>query len=432
MSLPLRAIGLLAVVCAHALPAAAGTWGATRSLTSTFGVSSPPESPLVVMNAAGHALAAWNATGPVGYADRPAGGVWLPSRVVPGATTGNGAVAVGIGDNDVSAVAYVTAATRYVPSKLMVSWRVGSGTFGPSVQLATGAGLWDMRLGIACDGSVTLLWSDGVGARAATLPGTGSTPGACDGRPAGTTWGAAQLISAGAAALPDLAVNGNGDALAVWQEGAPGAPTAIAAALRPAGGAWQPAQVISAGSGQSTWNPKPALDAAGNAAVGYLDGTAMVVTRRPAGGAWAPPETVSGTQAAYYPAFAMSAGGDLLVAWLALDAAGSGSIWQRTAPAGGSWTAAARLSAPAESANWPSAAYAGDGSVAVVGWVDNATNGARASVFAAGRWARSTLGPGWWGGTVPVAAGSGTALAGWAVPGTGNPNAARLVARIWQ
>jgi hypothetical protein len=417
------------------LSAQAGTWGTTRTLQGPFGAASPPDAPHVTMNANGHALLAWNASGPVMYADRPAGAAWQPSAVVPGGSTGAGPVAVALGRNEAAAIAWVTVATRYVPAQLLVALRLPGGTFGSAVQVASGTSVWDMRLGIDCTGTVTLVWNDSLGIQAAQRDGGGATPGACDGLPGNAAWSAPQRLSASqvGAALPDLALNDAGAALAVWQEGPGGAPTAVLAALRPAGEVWQAPATISTSGARSTWNPKPALDAAGNAAVGYLDDLRMAVARRPAGGGWTAPDIVSGSQNVYYPALAVNERGDLLAAWQALDANNVGSVWQRTARAGAAWSATQRLSAASESAQWPSAAWAGDGSVAVVGWVDDNTNSAKASLLATtGRWVRSTLGAGWWGGTVPVAAGRGGAVAGWAVPTPGNPNSARLVARSWQ
>jgi hypothetical protein len=301
------------------------------------------------------------------------------------------------------------------------------------VEVAPGSGVAALRLGVACDGSVTLLWGDGGGVRAATLAGVAGA-GACDGVPGPGPWSAPvelALAQAGAA-LPDLVVNDAGAALAVWQQGAAGQPSAVLAALRPAGADWGSAEAVSTPTGHATWNPKPGLDAAGNAAVGYLDGTSMVVSRRPSGGAWSAPEVVSGSQRAYYPALALAARGDLLVAWLAYDPANTGSVWQRLAPAGAGLGNATRLSGPTENADWPSAAFAGDGSVAVVGWVDDASNVARASVWSGATWARSALGGGWWGGQVSVGAGSAAAVAGWAMPNRANPNSAQIVGRAWQ
>jgi hypothetical protein len=88
-------------------------------------------------------------------------------------------------------------------------------------------------------------------------------------------------------------VNNGGAALAVWQEGASNNPTAIYAAYRSVDGAWQAPQQVSAGTGLATWNPKPGLDAQGNATVGYLDGTAMWVASSSAGGVWTVPTALS-------------------------------------------------------------------------------------------------------------------------------------------
>jgi hypothetical protein len=158
----------------------------------------------------------------------------------------------------------------------------------------------------------------------------------------------------------------------------------------------------------------------------------MVVVRRPAAGGWGVPVTVSGAQTVYYPALAMNGAGDLVAAWLSLDASNIGAIWSSDAMAGSPWSAPVRLSGRAESADWPTAAFAADGSAALVGWTDNNSNTAKVSLRAAGNWTRSNLGTGYWSGVVPVAAGGGAAVAGWTTPSAGNPNAAKLVAKTWQ
>lgn len=412
-----------------------GAWTATRNLEGPFASGSIPEPPLVAMNAEGRALLVWNATGIVRYAEHVKQGGWLPRGNVPGGGVGAGPVAVAIGNSGAAAVAYTTVATRYTPSRLMVSLRPSAQSFGAAAEPAPGTVAGVIKLGVACDGSVTLLWSDVSAVWASTLAGTGRSPGTCDGQPGSGPWSApVQLSNAHVgAALPDLVVNDAGAALAVWQQGAPGNPSAVVAAYRPAGGTWEPAQTASAPTARATWNPKAGLDAAGRAAIGYLDGQGMVVVARTPAGAWSAPTLVSGTQPATYPALAMSAGGDVLVAWLAQDAqAGSSEIWARVAVPGADWTAARRLSALSEQAAWPSAAFAGDGSVAIVGWTDDAANVAKASVYAAGSWTRRNLGTGYWSGPVPVAAGGGAAVAGWAMPNLANPNAAKLVARAWE
>jgi hypothetical protein len=421
-------LGLLALALT-ASAAQAGTWGATRRLEGPFAVSSPPEAPRVVMNRQGQGLLAWNATGRVRYADKQPGQLWSRSATVPGGGTGAGPVAAAMGPNGLAAIAWTTVATRYEPSKLLVSLRKPGGGFGAATEVAPGTGVWQLEVGAACDGSVTLLWADAQGVVSARKDGSGDA-GACDGAPAPSSWSAPQMLSAAqvGARLPSLAVSDAGAVLAAWQQG-----NSILAARRPAGGVWGQAQVVSEPTPFQTWNAKAVLDGQDRAAVGFLDGNRMFVARADTAGAWQPPVPVSGGQPTVYdPALGSNAAGDLVAAWQVRDASNFGSIWHSSSTADGAWSAPTRLSGAAEDAVWPSIAVAADGSVALVAWVDQNTNKARAAVRSAGAWTRGTLGAGWWGGTVPVAAGAGTGLAGWAVPAPGNPNSATLVARTWQ
>jgi hypothetical protein len=427
MSLPDSVLTLCLAAASVVATAPAWAWDPAHTLEGPFAVSSPPDAPRVAMNGAGRALLAWNATGVVRVAAKPPGGRWTRSVAVRGGFTGAGPVAVAIGDNGVQAVAFTTAATRYEPSWLRVALAEPGAGFGPAVDVAPGTGVWTLRLGVACDGTVTLLWNDGGGVQVSERAGVPG-PGACDGRPGPGSWPAAQTVSDPAlgAALPDLSVEPGGTAVAVWQQGASGQPTSIGAAIRPAGGEWGPAVTVSGATTGATWNPTAAMDGLGRAAVGYLDGATMRVVRADASGHWGPPETVSGVLQVGYPALATNAAGDLLAAFQAFD--GGPAVWQTHAVGGSAWSAPQRLSSPAEAAGWPAAAWAGDGSVAVVGWTDDTSLTTRVAVDDGSGWARRSLGAGWWGGSVPVAAGGGRTVAGWATSTQGNPNSARLLA----
>lgn len=100
---------------------------------------------------------------------------------------------------------------------------------------------------------------------------------------------------------------------------------------------------------------------------------------------------------------------------------------------GAAWAAPKAVSPGTNDAGDPTASASND--VFVVAWVDNAANIARTAVRAppgAASWVRYNLGRGWWGLTVPVAAGgAGAALAAWAQPGTYNVNAASMMAKPW-
>ncbi len=413
-----------AIVGTQSGVASAAVWSPTKTLQGVFGISSPPEAPSVASNAAGHGVAVWDNTGVVRLAERVKGGAWTASRTVfPGSAWYGGPSTVAIGADETTAVAWTTVATRYVPAKLVVSVRRPGADFTTPVQVAPGFLVFSFRLGVAADGTVTLAWLDGSGVHASTL-----APGGA--------WSAPQQLSgAGYPSLPDLVVNDAGAAVAVWQQGSsPGAPSSVVAAYRPAGAAaFDAAQVVSAGTGQSTWNPKPGISASGDAAVGYLDGASMVVATRPAAGPWGAPVTVSpASHGVGYPALAMDGAGDLVAAWLATDTFGTPAVWKRTMPAGGAWTATTRLSGAADTADWPTAAFSSDGSVAVVTWIDDQALKARASTGSvSGAWTRATLGAGYWGSTVPVAAGGGTATAAWAAAIPTNANSSKILGRAF-
>ena len=415
-----RLAGLALLLAASAAdPAMAGAWSKTRTLQATFAASSPPDPPILMTNSQGHTVAAWNAVGYISYAEHRKGQPWTRSSTVVRGATGN-AVGVAIGPDETTAIAWTTVATRYVPSKLLVSVREPGSSFATPAEIAPGVWVWYLKLGIAADGAVTLVWNDGGKVYASE-------------RPRGGPWSSPLPISTGAApSLPDLAVNAAGAALAVWQEGALGNPSQITAAYRPAGGAWQAAAPVSTGIGASTWNPKPGLDAAGNAAVAYLENSAMMYAYRPAAGTWTAPEALAATGAGY-PALAMNAAGDVVAAWQSVDAQGNTQVKARTKLAGAAWTAPLRLSGALETPGWPSAGFSDDGQ-AIVGWVNDAGQTANASVRnpVDASWHRRALGTGWWGSQVPVSAGGGSLGTGWAMPYLTNPNAATLVGKIFE
>ena len=137
--------------------AVAASWGPPHVLEGPFASGPPPDAPLVAENAAGHAIAAWSASSGAQYADKPIGHGWGRSRPVPGGAKSAGFVAVAISDNDVAAIAYATVATEFVPSRLKVSVRTGSGHFGAPITVATTHLAFDLRLAIGPDGALTVL-----------------------------------------------------------------------------------------------------------------------------------------------------------------------------------------------------------------------------------------------------------------------------------
>jgi plastocyanin len=122
-------------------------------------------------------------------------------------------------------------------------------------------------------------------------------------RPAGGAWQAPVVLSPEeipGAAHPKLAVNGKGDAIAVWDRGS-AIDAVTQAAFMPAGGTWQ-APVDISPEGDSAFEPQVAFDGHGDALVlwyhvaSYAHYTYEYIVQSafmPAGGAWQAPVSVS-------------------------------------------------------------------------------------------------------------------------------------------
>ncbi len=388
--------------------------------------SSPPDVPVVACDATGHAVAVWTSPSMgVAFSERYLGGEWsVASSILPVGADGF-LPQVAIGSSGVVAASWIVPGQEFIPPKLVVSVRPAGGTFSTPDVIVSGLYIFDSKIGVAHSGAVTIVWGQLGEIRTATR------------LPAGV-WTPSSVLSSPAmsANLPDLVVNDAGAALAVWQETPSGGagPSAIGAAYRPAPARsrWRPSQSISAGVGLATWNPKPGIDANGNVAVGYLEGSSMVVARKSVDGAWTVPQPVSpASDRVYYPALAMDELGNILTAWQSLDAGNYGTISKRVLPAVGAWGPVRVLSTSDQDASWPVTSVARDGSVAAVTWTDNNTFAAHAAVGPIrGRLTDFIIGACWWNTSIPIAAGSGAVSAVWPEPTT-NPNVTKMVANVY-
>ncbi|MCY2958996.1 MAG: hypothetical protein NTY35_02435 [Planctomycetota bacterium] len=411
---------------AQAQSSAVGTWSGVQILEPTMVSSSPPDVPVVACDPLGHAVAAWTSPAMgVAFSEHDPGASWTAAvSILPAGTTGF-SPQIAIGSSGVVAVSWIVPGQEFIPQKFVVSVRPVGGAFSTPATLVSGAYVFDSRLGVADNGSVTVLWGQGGAVKTAMRNPQGVWTPSIVLNPPNTS-----------ASLPDLVVNGAGAALAVWQETpvGGGGPSAIGVSYRaaPSRSRWGVAHAISSGLGLATWNPKPGIDDAGNAAFGYLDGNRMMVARKAAAGTWGAPQAVSPPgDNAYYPAFSMDARGNILAAWQKLDAGNYGTVSKRVLPAAGAWGPVTVLSTPDQDASWPIASVARDGSVAAVTWTDNNTFAAHADVGPMrGSSTVFTIGSCWWNTTMPIAAGSLAVSAVWPAPTT-NPNVTRMVANVY-
>jgi hypothetical protein len=190
-------------------------------------------------------------------------------------------------------------------------------------------------------------------------------------RPAATgIWqGAQDLSGLGQSAFgAELALNGAGNAIAVWER-SNGTNIIVQASVRPVGGAWQPAEDLSA-VGQHAGSPHIASGASGNAIAVWSrsNGTNDIVQAsfRPAGGVWQPAEDLSTPgQEADSPRVALDPAGNAMAVWDRSN--GTDDILQASyRPAGGAWQPADDLSAPGQNASFQRVALDGQGNAVAI------------------------------------------------------------------
>lgn len=157
-------------------------------------------------------------------------------------------------------------------------------------------------------------------------------------------------LSTSAAAVGGAArvdVDASGDATAVWFAETSGTQTVVQTSTHAAGSAWSSPQDISF-PGSVTGQPSLAVDAAGDAAVAWLQSNGsnylVEVASKPALGSWSLPATVSASgEDADTALIALDGTGDVYVAWDRSD--GTHDRVQAVVQSGGYWGPTQTLSA---------------------------------------------------------------------------------------
>jgi hypothetical protein len=244
-------------------------------------------------------------------------------------------------------------------SVLELVTRTASGITTKRAVHGTGSA-FNVRLGVAPDGTAVVVWQADGRVRSATAP-----PGLAFGEP--TTVATEAFSSLGGVNLT-LVQDARGDMLAAWT----GGPThgmfefgALHTSYRPAGGAWRAAQRIPGDPfGNSTYELAVAMNARGDAVIAWDDaGTAMSYRR--AGGAWE--HATAPERGASDPSVAVGPGGEAVVAYSA-ESASAGCLEAIDRPAGGSFGS----EEPVLEREWPSEGppqlAATGGGEAVIAW----------------------------------------------------------------
>lgn len=305
--------GSYTIVQASRFDAASGTWGAVADLSAT---GQHGDNPQIAFSPSGDAIAVWSRGGIIQGATYDAvAGTWgaVTDLSVPGQPATDPQIAfsptgdaIGVwersdGSNTIMRWAKYTGATK---------------TWGTTAALsASGQNSDNAHIVFDASGNALAVWQRSNGshtiARGARYIG------------AANTWGATEDLSASGqnAQAPSVAMDGSGNAIAVWERSDGANTIAQAARFTATTNLWSAAQDLSA-PGQNAARPRVAFDGGGNAVAVWerSDGSnTRIQSARFKGGAWTGAGDIS------------SAGGDAARATVAVDADGNAvAVWERS------------------------------------------------------------------------------------------------------
>jgi hypothetical protein len=152
-----------------------------------------------------------------------------------------------------------------------------------------------------------------------------------------------------------VAVDGAGNAYAVWEEAGEGGDSDVYFAWRPAGEGWTAQHKINDDTGRAEqWNPAIAVDAQGNVHVTWADARSghaeIYAAYRSAGGTWEANVRLSdaGSKKHVRPVIAVDSQGSAYAAWQSYDGCAEaepmGDIQFAMRPAGRAWGSAVTVS----------------------------------------------------------------------------------------
>ena len=253
-----------------------GQWSTAVTLATDYG------QPLIGIDGSGNAIAAWvAANGAIDTASLPAGGTW--TAVTTLAARGQ-ALNLAVNSTGAAIVTWGTRSATLADSGTVLGGFATPVTVGPAPPYPIG----HTHVALNDAGQAALAWATGAANLAAT-------------RSAGGTWSTPTQLSASPAGPVDVAIDGAGDAIAVFEQlqAAGSSYTAVAyTSKRPAGGTWAPPALLSV-PGDATVDSRAVADSAGTFVVAWQDRTTQTlnVLTSPPGGGFGPAATFPGVLA---------------------------------------------------------------------------------------------------------------------------------------
>jgi len=351
----LNQAGAHPVIEASSRPAG-GAWSAAVTLSNT---SEEAVEPQVAIAPGGSTVALWErVSGGVRMLEAATGSAlsasWQPRQEVPAPSSAMPLLARVTIDGAGDAVAIWE---RQVVAKGIVeaSFRLhGAGPWGSARTLSeTGEYMHPPQVAIDAEGLAVAVWEDNQGTAEPEIWGARKPAG-------GATWQKAARVSPAAEIVPhnanepQLAMDARGDAVAVWERF--NEVEEIEAASMPAGTeAWRAPVKISTRVGKEgkaePGNQQVAIDAQGRAVVVWLRETVNLIeaSAQNGDGSWQTPAVISATGVTpSEPVLAVDAGGNATAAWV--QASGGKALLaasSRPSP-GGEWSALAQVPAETE------------------------------------------------------------------------------------
>lgn len=296
-------------------------------------------------------------------ATRPPGGSFGPAVNISGAGLGAYGPQIAIGPNGAAIAVWYR--TDGYEGTVQAAIRPPGGSFGAPVDLSAAGKFVDQpQVAIARNGAATVVWTTHKGGYSDIIQAAT--------RPPGGSFGPAVNLSVSgpgtSSSSPQIGIAPNGTATVVWYR-ARGNASKIQAATRLPGGSFG-APVNLSPAGEDDIFPQIAIAPDGTATVVWSrytvpDHRVQAVTRA-SGGAFKSAVNLSAPgRNAYNPQIAVAPGGGVTVVWRRSNGANN-IIQAATRPAGGSFGAAANLSAVGQDADVPQIAIAPDRTTTVL------------------------------------------------------------------
>jgi hypothetical protein len=330
-----------------------GQWSASVPVSGSG--DSEVQRPQLAVNAHGDAVAVWSAYDDaaskevVRVASRPAGGTWSAPHIIS-----EGAVFSGGQDVAIDAQGNATVIWSEIVGDPDPTWleraatRPSGGDWSDPVDLSESAVSSQPRLAVDPQGTVTAVWLG----TAPHFSGTGTVDVVrSNSRTINGTWSSAGTVAlsseAGTASAeaPQIAVDAQGRATAVWGSFSSGGGYIVQAARRAAGGAWGAASKLGDGS-----SPKVAVDPLGNATAIWTlsspSSSTVLSSGRTATGSWTNPAPMASGDDDYdvgYPFVTADPQGNVTAIWARYNLTDVIAQATRHVATSSSWSPAADL-----------------------------------------------------------------------------------------